>query len=370
MNLANLWSRFLSGLRRFFDWWRGELLALVPDRLRERLSRPFQHTIIDIGDERIELRIVDGASSREGAFVPRTREDIDSLRGSIGTLVDAGKIAGEVIVRLPVKNALLKRLEFPLEIEPTLRDALALQMERHTPLDPAEIYFDYRVIEKSTAAGRLNIELAVMEKEVVDGISQAVRESGLTLNALGLLNDPASLETSYNFLPRQKEGSTLDWRKPEFALSALAVCLVIIASLVVSGQRREEILFLEGLLAEAQESAMTTSRLQGEVDRIAERSNLLAHKKSAPAVVAMLDALTQVVPDTVYFRELDMDEQTVRASGHAAEAAVLIPLIDASPMFEGAQFSSPIVQAPRESGERFELSFEISLGPLERGPVK
>jgi hypothetical protein len=81
----------------------------------------------------------------------------------------------------------------------------------------------------------------------------------------------------------------------------------------------------------------------------------VAARASAPAAGPALARLAELLPDDAWLTTLRLSETEVELSGYAAEAAGLIPLIDADPDFATPRFLSPVVrEAPGR--ERFALA--------------
>lgn len=73
---------------------------------------------------------------------------------------------------------------------------------------------------------------------------------------------------------------------------------------------------------------------------------------------AILRELTSLLPDTVYLSELTFRDQMLEITGVAASASQLLPVIEASPLFSGVEFSAPIV-AQGAGLERFRIRMRL-----------
>jgi general secretion pathway protein L len=68
--------------------------------------------------------------------------------------------------------------------------------------------------------------------------------------------------------------------------------------------------------------------------------------------------LTGLLPDSAYLTELTYKERTVEITGLAPSASQLLPVLEASPLFSGVEFSAPIV-AQGAGLERFRIRLRL-----------
>jgi general secretion pathway protein L len=72
----------------------------------------------------------------------------------------------------------------------------------------------------------------------------------------------------------------------------------------------------------------------------------------------LLRELTGLVPDAAYLTEYAFRERTVEITGLAPSASQLLPVLEASPLFSGVEFSAPIV-AQGAGLERFRIRLRL-----------
>ena len=75
----------------------------------------------------------------------------------------------------------------------------------------------------------------------------------------------------------------------------------------------------------------------------------------------ILRELTGLLPDTAYLSELNFRDRTVEITGLAPSASQLLPVLEASPLFSGVEFSAPIV-AQGAGLERFRIRMKVEPG--------
>jgi len=180
--------------------------------------------------------------------------------------------------------------------------------------------------------------------------------SPLALAFVGEGSSPAGLELE----PERQEELH---RAPSLRLSAalaLVLLAVLIAHLAAYG------LFQQRQLALADREIhllQTKMKMVNEVgQRVKEQRVRLDYLRATVRGRArppeILRELTGLLPDSAYLSELTFQERTVEITGLAPSAAQLLPVIEASPLFSGVEFSAPIVS--QGAGlERFRIRMRL-----------
>ena len=165
------------GLPALWRWWLTELASLAPTAPRAALQRRRLRPILAFGDGVAVLwvpRIVDGALMlAEAARVP-IGGDSAAIAHAGRALVDAlprrapGAAASKIIVALPRSQVLRKQLVLPAAVEENLKDALAYDLDRHTPFRPDQLYFDAVVTARDQVKKLVHVDWAAALKSAVD----------------------------------------------------------------------------------------------------------------------------------------------------------------------------------------------------------
>ena len=91
------------------------------------------------------------------------------------------------------------------------------------------------------------------------------------------------------------------------------------------------------------------------------RAAAATQRAALPLVVDVLAELTARLPDDTWLTDLRLSDAHMQLSGYANSAATLVPIIENSPMFEGARLSGPVL--PDSSVQRERFSIEADLTP-------
>jgi len=86
-------------------------------------------------------------------------------------------------------------------------------------------------------------------------------------------------------------------------------------------------------------------------------------KLGEPSKIAILNELTELLPNTVWVWNFKYDGKEIEMNGYADSASDLISLIDKSPLFERVEFSAPVIKERqmRPDGDREKERFRIKV---------
>ena len=112
-------------------------------------------------DERSnEIAVLDRRALDEHAagFLASQLDDIER-RGGAGLVID---------LLLEPSALLRRRMELPIQLESSLRQSIAYQLNRLTPFSEADLYFDVVVRERDAANRKLQVELVAAPRSRVE----------------------------------------------------------------------------------------------------------------------------------------------------------------------------------------------------------
>ena len=131
-----------SGLGQFLNWWKAELVQMLPADTRARMQHAARRVVASVDEQEIAL------SSFEGGQLQML--DVFDLSQNAG--VQQQQIADLLVERdlhevqrdllLPEDHVLRREIQVPQAAEANLRQALSFEMDRHTPFREADVYFD------------------------------------------------------------------------------------------------------------------------------------------------------------------------------------------------------------------------------------
>ena len=357
-------------LRRFWNWWCGELVASIPLKLRPAARFLDDSTFIQIEGKRIHAK-----RYREGRLQSLDELDLAPLPPAEQALALRAWLSrtAAAIDRLALVlgpgNALSRRMELPRAAEENLRQAIAFELNRYTPYKASDVYFDYRVLQRALGERGLALQFAVAPKARVDPSLGLLAQAGVRPVAVVLGDDLNAGHMPLNLLPperRVKSASRIS--ASNTLLAALALILFAGALALPIWQKRQAIAALNPLVERARREAEGADRLKTELDTLVQTYDfLLQRKHTYPAATAVLDELTRVLPDGTWLQQLNLRSHPkgweIQIQGETTISSRLASVIEDSPLFRDAGFKSPLVKGQAPASERFHLGAELESAP-------
>jgi general secretion pathway protein L len=365
------WSGFLEAATKlrlarcravfcdFVGWWGHELALLVPNRLRMLLASRAELAVADVTADGVSLSR--GRPNANDGAINLSAADLEAVgRAELRRrlVVATGIDDDEVVIRVPENLALIKSVDLPLAVEPTLRQTLTLALDSQTPFRPDQVYFDFAVRHRDRGAGRLTVDYVVVPRSVVDG-------AAAILAALGLRPARIVVDGAHKRTVNLRDSDEGGARSPVAAqvtraLAAAATVLAVAVVLVPTYQRSVRLAELREEIATVKREADAVTALRAEIDRIAaENGFLAARKRETPLTLQVIDRLSRLFPDDTWLIELHSGAGQVRVVGFSAAASRLISLIEGSGTFANARFRSPVTPDAGGTAERFDLGFDL-----------
>ena len=117
---------------------------------------------------------------------------------------------------------------------------------------------------------------------------------------------------------------------------------------------------LDRELGRLAEEVADIERRQADIEALHHKLEFLQRQKRPPhSVLDILKALTDIIPDAAWVREIAIASDRIRLDGYADAAAELITRIDASPLFTDVSFLSAITRG-RDGKEKFRIGCRLA----------
>lgn len=340
-------------------WWIGQLAAMMPKQWHELFRNDTGLVTADVLGSEIVVSRSDGSGKSE--IFRASRQELESLaaRAAASETVKASLAPGDqIVVRVSRAELLTRTVTLPATASRNLKNILKYELERISPLDPAQISFDYRVLRRDKEANRLDVELRILKRQIVDDAVQLARAVGLEPETIGFLGSEGAPDQGFPVSGAASlRGHWRTWRVP--ALAALAAVLGIGALLASYSRQQAGLDALSAQLAAAKVKAHSVEILQNDIDKAKLGMAFLGRQKQSPLVVEVLAEVTRVLPDRTWLVQFELRGKEVRIEGYSNAASALIARFDNSRLFTNAQFRSSLTKGPAGDLERFDLSAEI-----------
>ena len=359
--MAGVITEVASAIARFPSWWLGELGALLPKGLRRAFREKPKWVVVDISGPELVITRGVGKRNRE---VGRVDSGLDGgrQRKAIHRLVRKLDLrAATLVLRLPETNVLRKPVDLPLAAEENLREVLSFEMDRQTPFKPGEFYFDHRIVRRDPETQRLQVELTVIPRSVVEVALEKAAGWGVTPDVVDVAGNTGAEIGALNLLPPER-AQARGGAGGGFSFVLGLVAVLLMTAVIYELIERESAVasIMEERVAAAKVEAEAVAALGEELERLVEEGRFLRRRKrDTPSATVALEELTRVLPDHTWVYELNLNDGDVRLAGFSAAASDTIALIEASPLFSEVAFRSPVTQDARSGLERFNLSAKL-----------
>lgn len=362
--MTKFYVRSLTFARQVLDWWLGELIGMVPARIRQSLTFARNHMILAPDHAGYAVLYCSGAATRPLGRIPADALlSPVSLTAAIG---DAGlarrTLQGKLplTLRLPASKALVTRLSLPAAVKADLPQILRFEMDRRTPFSADSAFFSYDILP-GAVAGKLTVIMTVMAKAAVSELLTRLAPLGVPIRQVTVAGS-ADIPVSGNLLPPEKTGN--GGLRLVLRLGALGTVLIVAAGLYSMWQDseatvstlRHDIARLRKIVEQVETSGAEIERLQAASAFLSER------RRNSLTATHILADLTRVLPDDTWLMQLSMSDDKLQIAGYSSAAAGLIERIMQSSAFRTPQFRSAVTQDATTGRERFEMVMTISGG--------
>ncbi len=370
------------GVAGFWRWWRRMLASLVPAGPRTALERRRMRPVIAFDGDHASVWQAQGSDGRiELVEIARV-----ALGGDAGAVSSEGRNAlarlphraapVKVAVALAPRTILRKSLVLPAALEQDLRQALAYDLDRHTPFKPDELYFDAQVVERDPARGQIRVELATARRAQVDAAVAHAQAWGAKVVAVTPAIPPALANSELNLLPPEMRNGTRFAKRWQFWLPiALLMAIALVAVVLPVWQKREYAIALNGLAAQSMQQAAVSESLRAQLERqVGDYNFALERKYAYPGAVRVLEDVTRILPDDTWLTQLEIKtsargkdaQRDVALRGESANAGRLVTLLEDSKLFTQAAPRSPTTKIQPGPGEIFDVGAQLK--PLPPPP--
>ena len=355
--IQNLRLRFVNGpAGQFFQWWGEELRNAMPTQFRARMQYARRRLLIQLGKGDISLS-VDDAASIQSLDSFSTEGDAQIQQQRIRELLqqhELGEVGRDFL--LPETVVLRTKVVMPLAAEANLRQALAYEMDKHTPFRAEEVFYNWRILNRDREAGQVHFELFVTPCEAVLAQVGFLQRLGLAPTGVDVATGGRPL--GINLLPEALRHRVVNQRaRVNWAIAAVAVFLLVFVMAQSLWLREHQVKSIGEAIDNVRAEAMAVQQIRKQIDDANEAAGFLqAHKIQNGYKVEMLAELTRILPSDTFLDRVSLQAGVTQMQGKSSNAQSLIELINDSPHFENASFRGPTRLDARSRKEIFDLS--------------
>ena len=327
-------------LKEVFDWWIGQMAALVPESLRRSMTASEEFLLV-------EPEFGRGGAGELGRFALEP-----------ASLQAAGELAprGAVRLRLPADVLLEKQVTLPAAASRDIDRVLGYEMDRETPFAADEAWWDYEVEQRDRQQGRLVVRLSIIPKAAVESLLSALRGAGIAPGTIEVLR-PDGTRRRIPLDAPQRHGLALGGRS--LSLAAAGCGVLLLAALIVPFVRQAWSLHaVEAEMAALKPSVAEAEGLRRRLQQTGVTDVVEAERARLGDPLAVLAAATQLLPDDTHLTEFSMEQRRVTLNGQSPGAAKLIGTFAANPTFKDPAFAAPSTHLDSQHVDTFSIAAE------------
>ncbi|HEY1723150.1 MAG TPA: PilN domain-containing protein [Magnetospirillaceae bacterium] len=342
-----------------WQWWRDEIQAMLPARMRRLFQRDRSCAVLIAGDTGIALRLPGDTTALPLVDGPWARGiDTAILAQATARLHKTGVDRHPLRLSLMTDAILRTTLTLPAAVEENLDEVLHFELDRRTPFAAADARFAYRIAKRDRPANQIQVELAVVRHQIVAQAVAAAARLGLAVDILDLSPAAGAGDLTVSLKDDADDEAGTSWRR---RLRRWAPAIVLVALLIALGapalRSHHQIAELRAEVAAARADAMKAAQLEDELaQRTAGAAFMTARKRANAGALQILAEMTRQIPDGTWLEDFSLSDKDVKLIGYSNSSSALIPLLTKSVLITAPHFESPVTIDSATGHERFEIS--------------
>jgi general secretion pathway protein L len=345
---------------KFLRWWLGELRQAMPAAWQEKLQHAMRRVILVPGPESLSVGVDENRRITELATFLLSRDATLQRHEIDDVLRRHDLVETPRFLLLDRAGVLVKELKLPLAAESNLAQVLSFEMDRQTPFRAANVYFDWKIVERDAPPGQLRLQLYVVPRSEVDEAVAALRNRNLAPAGVDIRESGQTL--GLNLLPADQRVRTVNPRtRFNLALGAVCVALLVVVMAQSLYLRAHQISELEGAIEAVQDEAREVAQIRKQIEDASGAAGFLASRRGeTPLAIEVLADVTRILPDDTYLDRLVIGPDSVQMQGKSQNAQQLIERVNESPLLDAAAFRGSTRLDARTGLEIFEVNASLA----------
>ena len=356
--------RLSMACSRFLEWWFAELASLLPPRWRNRLLAPKAQLRVRLGEKAATLLFSEGREflpldNLDISGVTEDRHVVQQLREA---LARAGVVAGSAVIELANGKFVSLQLKLPVAARDHLNEILRNEMDRYTPFNHKQVYFDHRVGPTDPSGTTFSVDVILTPKQPIDEWIAHLESVGLRVAHVEPTADSLERPLSVNLAPRER---ILGARRKRIAHGAIgasfAFAVLALGAWLPVGQRLHSLEWVDGQLEQTRAAANELIHVKQQLASV-EAAGKRIRQESAerPPVILLWAELTRLIPDDTWLKQLTRRGDRIQVVGFSENASSLIEILESSELLSDVRFDAPVTIDSERSREHFNIAATLA----------
>lgn len=342
-------------LKDLLTWWSQQMLGLVPAWLLLR------------DDSGANALIVEPATEPDGLVLRRRRKRREALLGRFTAGAEGMRALAAAmarwrrtacVLRLGHSMLLERAVTLPLAAERDPERVLGYEMDRLTPFSAEEVFWTWAVIDRDRERNRLQLRLSLVPKAGLTALIAALERAGAPPTTI----EVDAPDGAVRAIALQRAMRDQTWRRRGLALAgafcaALAIAAAVLPFVLQSLARQR----VEAEIAALRPTVQQAEALRRQIaSRAAETDAVAAQRAQSGDPLAVLAAVTDILPDDTWLTELRLNQRRLALVGQSAAAARLIAALAADPTLRDPAFTAPVTRSETGRADLFSIRAEVA----------
>jgi general secretion pathway protein L len=342
------------------SWWlqvQRDLLSFLPTRWQESLGGADRRLGVLIDQD--QLTFIKTVQSEGVELGQLPANDVDVLQQLDQRF--SSQWSTPISLLLSPKHVLRRQLQLPLAAEAKLHEVLGFEIDRQTPFSLDQVYFEHRIIERLPQTKQCQVELIVVTKAFLEKQLLALGPLASRISSVDVYTDKKQL-LNINLLPgnlRAKQSNQQRWQRWLLALGALA--LLAIAMSLMLNNRQQALAEWTDKVQKAKVQARQANIIRQQLQRTSDADVFLKNfRSSQPTMLALLNDLTQRIPDDTALDKISVNEGRLVLVGQSKQAAALVGQLQDSKLLQAPALAGAVQPDSRTGRDRFTLTATVA----------
>ena len=336
-------------LMLFFRWWIRQLAELASARFLPLYVEAGEAAVLEIDGDVFALHI-----RRRGVLICVAEGALDDLKPAMERVANLPRLR---LLRIAPEQVLRKRVSLPLAVRRDLKTVLGFEIDRETPFEQAEVYWNYSLTGQP-AKDRLEVDLIVVPRRTGDALAETARTCGFAPAALEAVNDNRSPTLLWLETPNLLSYFRMPPKSRPYMAAIYGAAAVLLIMPFAAQQAR--LFFADRTIAALESQAHAASSLNLAANRRAAALTFMGQSHRGDSALEILAAATKALPDDSFLTAFNVHDGQVTMAGSSEAAAKLIAALAASRAFRNPVFDSAVLQSEGDDLEKFTISARLA----------
>lgn len=342
MNIEALLNSDMTTISRTlwsgFDWWRGELSAMLPARLRRTRGAIRHFALYDA----------------KGGFSEYRHGDVRRVEA-----------AGVISPRpMPVVIAddlcLVRTIQLPALGEADLARLVMLDADRIMPMPAASLLLATSIADRPVGSGTMTVMVAGLPCKTAEAMLAAAAVHGIAVSRVGMIGDAVPGHMRFDFTPAMRAAGLL-----EPTQSAAAIWWAILGFLfafnigLLVWRDAQSVNRLEALVAQQAPSVNAARSIIRRIDDTQRVAVQLAARRRDQDALAIVADVTNALPPRAWVQRFEWNGRSLNLAGYKREGVDVIGGLRRVPRFIDVRATNADMIAELPTGQPFSVTATV-----------